>query len=51
MRIGGRDFTFPAVFTDSRKTTYILGRKGFFDDFKIEFNNEKNSVTLTTKRK
>lgn len=49
VNIADKDFTFPAVFTESQKTTYILGRKGFFDDFTIEFNNEEQVVTITTK--
>lgn len=49
VKIGNKDFEFPAVFTESETTTYILGRKGFFDDFKVEFDNEKRAVTISTK--
>ncbi len=49
VQIGGRDFSFPAVFTESNGTTYILGRKGFFDQFAIYFDNQKKTVTITTK--
>jgi len=49
VQIAGKDFVFPAVFTESNKTTYILGRKGFFDDFDIVFDHEARTVTLRTK--
>lgn len=49
LQIAEKDFTFPAVFTESNKTTYILGRKGFFDDFTIQFNNESKLVTISTR--
>ncbi len=49
VKIGGKDFSFPAVFTESNGTTYILGRKGFFDQFSIYFDNRKKTVTISTK--
>lgn len=49
IQIGGKDFDFPAVFTESNTTTYILGRKGFFDDFSIQFDHKKRVIQITTK--
>lgn len=49
VQIAERDFTFPAVFTESSRTTYILGRKGFFDDFTIEFDHNRRAMILRTK--
>lgn len=50
VKIGDDDFTFPAVFTESSRTTYILGRKGFFDDFTIEFDHNRRAMVITTKK-
>jgi hypothetical protein len=50
VKIGGKDFQFPAVFTESDKTTYILGRKGFFDDFSIEFDHEARAIIISRKQ-
>jgi hypothetical protein len=47
--MGGRDFDFPATFTESNSTTYILGRKGLFDDFTINFDHEDRVITITGK--
>jgi hypothetical protein len=47
--MGGRDFEFPATFTESNSTTYILGRKGLFDDFTINFDHEDRVITITGK--
>lgn len=49
VNIADKDFTFPAVFTESTRTTYILGRKGFFDDFTIEFDHTKRAMIIRTK--
>lgn len=49
VKIGNKDFSFPAVFTESQTTTYILGRKGFFDDFSIEFDSQSRSITIKGK--
>lgn len=49
VQIAERDFTFPAIFTESNRTTYILGRKGFFDDFTIEFDHNRRAMILRTK--
>ncbi len=49
IKLGEREFDFPAVFTESQKTSYILGRKGFFDQFAIYFNNKDKTVTISTK--
>lgn len=48
IKIADQDFTFPAVFTESTKTSYILGRKGFFDEFSISFDHEKKALTIST---
>ena len=49
IQIAGQDFQFPATFTESNTTTYILGRKGLFDTFTINFDNQKRVLTLTHK--
>lgn len=47
IKIGANDFEFPATFTESNSTTYILGRKGLFDDFTINFNHEERTITIS----
>lgn len=47
IKIGNNDFEFPATFTESNSTTYILGRKGLFDDFTINFNHEERVITIS----
>ncbi len=49
VQIGGVDFEFPATFTESNATTYILGRKGLFDDFTINFDHENRVITIKGK--
>lgn len=49
IQIGGVDFEFPASFTESNHTTYILGRKGLFDDFTINFDHEDRVITIKGK--
>lgn len=48
VKIADQDFTFPAVFTESTKTSYILGRKGFFDEFSISFDHVAKTLTIST---
>lgn len=47
IKIGNTDFEFPATFTESNSTTYILGRKGLFDDFTINFDNVNRVITIS----
>ena len=47
IKIGSSDFEFPATFTESGATTYILGRKGLFDDFTINFDHEQRVITIS----
>lgn len=47
IKIGNTDFEFPATFTESNATTYILGRKGLFDEFSINFNHEQRVITIS----
>lgn len=47
IKIGEGDFEFPATFTESNSTTYILGRKGLFDDFTINFDHEQRVITIS----
>jgi hypothetical protein len=47
IKIGAKEFEFPATFTESSATTYILGRKGLFDDFSINFNHEERVITIS----
>lgn len=47
IKIGNTDFEFPATFTESSTTTYILGRKGLFDEFSINFNHVDRVVTIS----
>lgn len=47
VKIGNTDFEFPATFTESNTTTYILGRKGLFDEFTINFNHEQRVITIS----
>ncbi len=47
VKIGNTDFEFPATFTESNSTTYILGRKGLFDEFSINFNHVDRVITIS----
>ncbi|MFH1244738.1 MAG: hypothetical protein V1487_04195 [bacterium] len=47
IKIGEQDFEFPATFTESSATTYILGRKGLFDEFSINFDHEQRVITIS----
>lgn len=47
IKIGEREYQLPATFTESNSTTYILGRKGLFDDYKIQFDNEQRAVIIS----
>lgn len=47
IKIGSTDVELPATFTESNATTYILGRKGLFDDFTINFNHEDRVITIS----
>lgn len=49
VQIAGEEYIFPATFTESNATTYILGRKGFFDDFSILFDHEARAIIITRK--
>lgn len=49
IKIGEHDVELPATFTESSSTTYILGRKGLFDDFTINFDHEARVITITGK--
>jgi len=51
IKIGEEDFEFPATFTESNSTTYILGRKGLFDDFTINFDHAERVITIKGKSK
>lgn len=51
VKIGERDYAMPASFTESTTTTYILGRKGLFDDFSILFDHEQRAIIITRKGK
>lgn len=50
VEIAGQEYLFPATFTESNSTTYILGRKGFFDDFSILFDHEARAIIISRKR-
>jgi hypothetical protein len=50
IKIGASDIELPATFTESNATTYILGRKGLFDDFTINFNHEERMITISKRR-
>ena len=47
IKIGNTDYELPATFTESSTTTYILGRKGLFDDFTINFDHEQRVITIS----
>ena len=47
IKIGTTDVELPATFTESNATTYILGRKGLFDDFTINFDNVQRVITIS----
>ena len=47
IKIGSTDYELPATFTESSATSYILGRKGLFDDFTINFDHEQRIITIS----
>jgi hypothetical protein len=47
IKIGSTPVELPATFTESNATTYILGRKGLFDDFTINFDNVQRVITIS----
>jgi hypothetical protein len=47
IKIGNTDYELPATFTESSSTTYILGRKGLFDDFTINFDHIQRVITIS----
>lgn len=47
IKIGNTDYELPATFTESSSTTYILGRKGLFDDFTINFDHVQRVITIS----
>jgi len=47
VKIGNGEFEFPATFTESSATTYILGRKGLFDEFSINFDHIERIITIS----
>jgi len=49
LMIGKKEYEFPVTYTESATTTYILGRKGFFDDFSILFDHEQRAIIITKK--
>lgn len=49
IKIGDEEYELPATFTESSATTYILGRKGLFDDFSINFDHEQRVITISRK--
>lgn len=51
IKIGNNEFELPATFTESNSTTYILGRKGLFDDFTINFDHEERVITISKRSK
>jgi len=50
VKIGDAEYEFPATFTESNSTTYILGRKGLFDDFSILFDHEQRAIIISRKK-
>jgi len=49
IKIGDQEYELPATFTESSTTTYILGRKGLFDDFSINFDHQERVITISRK--
>lgn len=49
IKIGDQEYNLPATFTESNATTYILGRKGLFDDYSINFDHEQRVITISRK--
>jgi len=44
--MAGNTYNLPVVFTNSGTTNFLLGRKGFFDQFTINFNNLNNTIEI-----
>lgn len=39
--------TIPVAFTDSRGVFAVLGQEGFFDNFRIKFERDHNTIEIT----
>ncbi|NMB56765.1 hypothetical protein GYA19_02400 [Candidatus Beckwithbacteria bacterium] len=44
--LGGKDVTIPVVFTESSGTKYLLGRKGFFENYSVYFNHNEKKIEI-----
>lgn len=45
-KLGGKEFILPIAFSDKPNLTVVIGREGFFETFKIEFDERAEVVTL-----
>jgi len=46
VKIGSEEAVLPVVFTEAMGTKAILGRKGFFEQFTISFDHQKQRVEI-----
>jgi hypothetical protein len=46
LNVGGQDLSVPVVFTESKGSKFLLGRKGFFDSYTIAFNHRNKVIEI-----
>ena len=46
VEINGKQKSIPVLFTDTTIGSKVLGRRGFFDQYNVEFNSEKKKIII-----
>ena len=46
VQINGKEKQIPVLFTDTKVGSKVLGRRGFFDQYNVEFNSEQKKIII-----
>ncbi|KKQ26267.1 hypothetical protein A2617_01130 [Candidatus Daviesbacteria bacterium RIFOXYD1_FULL_41_10] len=46
IQVGNSESLIPVVFTESSGSKYLIGRKGFFENYSITFNHKDNTIEI-----
>ena len=46
VEINGKSKQIPVLFTDTSVGSKVLGRRGFFDQYNVEFNSEEKRIII-----
>jgi len=46
VQINGKEKQIPVLFTDTNVGSKVLGRRGFFDQYNVEFNSEQKKIII-----